>query len=635
MKCGCLGPTCCGICGLADVAGRPRLTRDNAAQWTPPPLPDKRNEDKAAERNADDGLPTLWFWQMEGYRWPLDAAGKGIGRIYNTASRAWTRLAGDDDFRADETGGRYLRADAQREREKEQERAEEAQQWAETAAADQQARRSRVEQRRAADDQICSRHTRVSAPRAAREDVRGRRLRQWAKRFRAPPSSGDESSEDDDFKLQLSLCRSRADRREMRFWRRWERDGRPEIIHPPPPTPEQIAAGLIEELVCTLEYEARKAEVIADGATLYNKNCFRIDAQSRRHDDDDAAFVAYPDGSRSWVHRPFRTTYDPNGGNAPADLLGEKDPRLLVMPWATDYCFREPDVVEGATAEEVAQVCTLLRSLSRLLLLLGNSCNSNPYAPPALGWLKEHLEFRRCCTHDWCFEVGVPCTVDDPERVLVAVLSVHETWHISQLVECWRETRHFKQIVEPIVQRTGRDYFAVWNEQYKEHQAQSPCLRSSRDVRLGLEQQRLACGQHHLRPLQPVCVRVRPRRDSPATEAIAREKGVFAPHLPNSEAAFKAGLSAKAQKWEQRYVCICGASYEEMLLVARSDDIARQSREVYHEIRRQWMIEEERKEQEREEAIQRKRQRVAEPPPAEHPLGLPSGFDNGVVPDAV
>ena len=553
-----------------------------------------------------------------------------------------------------------------------------------------------MEQRRAADDQICSRHTRVSAPRAAREDVRGRRLRQWAKRFRAPPSSGDESSEDDDFKLQLSLCRSRADRREMRFWRRWERDGRPEIIHPPPPTPEQIAAGLIEELVCTLEYEARKAEVIADGATLHNKNCFRIDAQSRRHDDDDAAFVAYPDGSRSWVHRPFRTTYAPHGGNAPADLLGEKDPRLLVMPCATDYCFREPDVVEGATAEEVAQVCTLLRSLSRLLLLLGNSCNSNPYAPPALGWLKEHLEFRRCCTHDWCFEVGVPCTVDDPERVLVAVLSVHETWHISQLVECWRETRHvfgidafprstdirpsdaaassaappppprqprelvlpfwrvpvggfpdncipqpydeyleFKQIVEPIVQRTGRDYFAVWNEQYKEHQAQSPCLRSTRDVRLGLEQQRLACGQHHLRPLQPVFVRVRPRRDSPATEAIAREKGVFAPHLPNSEAAFKAGLSAKAQKWEQRYVCICGASYEEMLLVARSDDIARQSREVYHEIRRQWMIEEERKEQEREEAIQRKRQRVAEPPPAKHPLGLPSGFDNGVVPDAV
>ena len=69
MKCGCLGPTCCGICGLADVAGRPRLTRDNAAQWTPPPLPDKRNEDQAAERNADDGLPTLWFWQMEGYRY--------------------------------------------------------------------------------------------------------------------------------------------------------------------------------------------------------------------------------------------------------------------------------------------------------------------------------------------------------------------------------------------------------------------------------------------------------------------------------------------------------------------------------------------------------------------------------------
>ena len=111
----------------------------------------------------------------------------GIGRIYDTASRAWTRLAGDDNYRADETGDRYMRAYAQREREEEQERGEEAHQWAEKAAADQQARRSRVEQRCAADEQICLRHTRVRAPRAAREDVRGRRLRQWAKRFRAPP----------------------------------------------------------------------------------------------------------------------------------------------------------------------------------------------------------------------------------------------------------------------------------------------------------------------------------------------------------------------------------------------------------------------------------------------------------------
>lgn len=189
-----------------------------------------------------------------------------------------------------------------------------------------------------------------------------------------------------------------------------------------------------------------------------------------------------------------------------------------------------------------------------------------------------------------------------------------------------------RQIVQPIVECTGRSEAEVWREQFAKQQAQSPCLRSSRDVRLGLERLKLSCGQHHLRPLQPVLVRVRPRRDcGPATQAIAREKGVRHVHfLPDSEAAFETGLLAKAQKWEQRYMCICGTTYEEMLLVARSDDIARQSREVYHEIRRKQMIEEERKEQEREEAIQRKRQRGADLPAAEPPLGLPSEFD-GVV----
>ena len=104
---------------------------------------------------------------------------------------------------------RYARAGEQRERQAEQERADDEQRWAETAAAKAQAKRSRVEQQRAADDEIYSRHTRVNAPRAAREDVRGRRLRQWAKRYRAPQSSGDES-EDDGFKIELSKCRSRA-----------------------------------------------------------------------------------------------------------------------------------------------------------------------------------------------------------------------------------------------------------------------------------------------------------------------------------------------------------------------------------------------------------------------------------------
>ena len=84
--------------------------------------------------------------------------------------------------RAGETSARYARAGEQRERQAEQERADDEQRWAETAAAKAQAKRSRVEQRRAAECAACS------------------------PRGRAGPEAeavGDES-EDDGFKIELS-----------------------------------------------------------------------------------------------------------------------------------------------------------------------------------------------------------------------------------------------------------------------------------------------------------------------------------------------------------------------------------------------------------------------------------------------
>ena len=45
----------------------------------------------------------MWFWQMEGRRWPLD------GRSFDVASRAWQRLAASASERQGETDARYER----------------------------------------------------------------------------------------------------------------------------------------------------------------------------------------------------------------------------------------------------------------------------------------------------------------------------------------------------------------------------------------------------------------------------------------------------------------------------------------------------------------------------------------------
>ena len=134
--------------------------------------------------------------------------------------------------------------------------------------------------------------------------------------------------------------------REERMRRKHERRrGRSPPPAPPPPTPEQLVAQTVEQLVAALEREARKADVIADGATLYDAEFHRIDERKRKPSDERGAFVAYPDGSRCWVHAPFPTSYDPNGGNAPNGLHHVKDARFLVDLAALDGepCMNRPD----------------------------------------------------------------------------------------------------------------------------------------------------------------------------------------------------------------------------------------------------------------------------------------------------
>ena len=112
LDCGCIG-TCCGICVLAAKAGRPRLDHENAKDWKPPDLNKLRGQNKRKARDADDGEPMLWFWQMDGRRWGRDGADDerwGLdGKSFNIVTRAWQRLAASDAERKSATTARYNR----------------------------------------------------------------------------------------------------------------------------------------------------------------------------------------------------------------------------------------------------------------------------------------------------------------------------------------------------------------------------------------------------------------------------------------------------------------------------------------------------------------------------------------------
>ena len=337
--------------------------------------------------------------------------------------------------------------------------------------------------RRLADEQLVQQHARVRAPQPLREDIRQRRERQWAARRRpAPLESSDDSFEasDSDDPFAEGSAEQRAERRRERHLRR-----RLEADPPPPQSADDLIAAVAEELVedlaRELERQQRKADIITDGHTLYDEDFHLVDPTTRRHDDPRGAFVAYPDGARCWVHRPFNRSLDPNGGNAPPSLARVTAPSLLVMPWAIEHGFCERKLVDGVSEAAVAearahtrarararmctptrthvharalhahtrmcshpcgQVCVLLRSLSKMLTLRGNSAGANSYASPADHWLKATMQLERCCDHDWCQVIQVPCSTDSPERVLVAVLDTYGCWSLSWLARRWRMCQH-------------------------------------------------------------------------------------------------------------------------------------------------------------------------------------------------
>ena len=68
----------------------PRLDPSNAAQYPAPSLGRMRGKNKLAVRNADDGEPAIWYWQVTGGRWDRDG-----GKSWNSAHVAWNRLCGD------------------------------------------------------------------------------------------------------------------------------------------------------------------------------------------------------------------------------------------------------------------------------------------------------------------------------------------------------------------------------------------------------------------------------------------------------------------------------------------------------------------------------------------------------------
>ena len=93
----------------AAAAALPPLDTQNAAQYPPPPLSGFRGAAKKSKRNASDGPPALWYFQMTGRDWDRE------GSSYNTACDAYRRLCKDvEQLRASERARKADAADRER-----------------------------------------------------------------------------------------------------------------------------------------------------------------------------------------------------------------------------------------------------------------------------------------------------------------------------------------------------------------------------------------------------------------------------------------------------------------------------------------------------------------------------------------
>ena len=458
------------------------------------------------------------------------------------------------------------------------------------------------QERRAADEHMVQRHRSVYATQRQRNDLRQQRQRQWASRRRPAQSSTDSDASDSDDPFRAHRIVSAAERRDAKRCRHASRKPVREL------TANEIVAGVVDRIIAELERTQRKADVVADGFTLYDEDFYRIDPRTRKHDDEKRAFVAYPDGSRCWVHRPFDTS-DPNGNR----LLGwVKQPHHLVQPWAIQRDFCSPQQIDGASTGEVAQVCVLLRSLSKLLTLRGNALGSNLYALAANRWIENNLLVTRCTDHDWCQELRVPCDTDSPERVLVAVLGQHsEVWSISWLAKVWQSSRHqdgisafvrHGRVTEPI-RPLPPGYLPRPPRSLLELAASSDANSCGHSTRTFRPDANVQCGDVPLPP-PPTRVSLGMKCDPPC-KAQERTKAprLFScghppcprayeykleirghlgyPVYPNAAEVEHARRSVPVSvevwldvpqreidlEWRRRFICVCDASVEEMELV--------------------------------------------------------------------
>eukprot|EP00966_Prymnesium_polylepis_P205794 4768828-Prymnesium_polylepis.1 len=93
----------------AAAAALPPLDAQNAAQYPPPPLSSFRGVAKKAKRNAADGPPVLWYFQMTGRDWDREAS------TYHAACEAYRRLCKDgEQLRASERARKANDADHER-----------------------------------------------------------------------------------------------------------------------------------------------------------------------------------------------------------------------------------------------------------------------------------------------------------------------------------------------------------------------------------------------------------------------------------------------------------------------------------------------------------------------------------------
>lgn len=428
------------------------------------------------------------------------------------------------------------------------------------------ARVARIE----ADEAILVRYSSLRASPVVRHSIAQRRQRQWASRYVQVSSSDSEHSDADE---SDGATGETEQRRSARTHRHRARKLAAFKAKSAEEQTNELLRECVESMLQSLEREARKAHIIMDGCTLYNTEFHRINPHTRKpagyNWSGREAFVAYPDGSRCWVRPPFHRRMH-LGMYPPQGLAGVTQPWLLVDS-TFEHGFLPPAPIEGASPEEVTEVCVLLRSLSKVR---------------GAG----RLSITRCSEHDWCNEVRVPCSSDSPERVLTAVLSRHELWSISWLAKEWRVILH-RQGIEQFTDAQGRltstirpmpatvPSSEVSDLPSRSRVLSGPALEYHRQCSLG--------GANTFCPC-PLVLSGGRRPDSCRESVRDITHGRLSRRVSircerrhcHPEKDFRPGVYYPSK---DHFVCVCDATMDELQMIARIDDRAQVLSEQRHE----------------------------------------------------